>query len=110
MLPLHPVQGCARSLVLNVSSIVALFQFRYLALKCAPEQISVSSTSTTNPFAFEMLFRAQQVTHLPLPKIVQTKKDELKNDILKNLRTKGVGFSVPESTTQGPILLMVSEL
>ncbi|KAK0155231.1 hypothetical protein N1851_002422 [Merluccius polli] len=88
-----------------VSSIASLFQFKYLALKCAPEQISVSSTSTTNPSAFEMLFRAQQRTHLPPPKVVQTKKDELKDDILKNLRTREVGFSLPESTTQGSLLL-----
>ena len=56
-------------LTLPVSSIVALFQFRYLALMNAPEQISVSSTSTTNPSAFEMLSRAQQLTHLPQPKV-----------------------------------------
>ncbi|XP_054483050.1 uncharacterized protein LOC129115850 [Anoplopoma fimbria] len=91
----------------NVGSIASVFNFKYLALKCAPEQISVSSTSTTIPSAFEMLFRAQQRTHLPPPKVVglQTKKDELNNDILKNLRTRAVGFSLPESTTQGSLLL-----
>lgn len=97
-----------------VSNVMSLFQFKYLVLKCSPVPECVFSTAenrpTETPSAFVMLFRAQQLTHLPPPKVPLTKKDELRNDILKSLRTRRVGFSVPESTNQGSYLLTVSEL
>ena len=67
-----------------VSGVMSFFQFRYLALKCAqkPESLPSTAQSTPTPSTFEMLFHAQTLTHLPPPKVVQTKEDELNNDIL----------------------------
>ncbi|KAJ8375335.1 hypothetical protein SKAU_G00059150 [Synaphobranchus kaupii] len=90
----------------HAGGVLSIFQFKYLAMKCAPQPEPVPSTAQS-PSAFDMLFRAQQLKHLPPPKTIQNKKDELRNDILNNLRTRGVGFSLPESINQGAYLLTI---
>ena len=92
----------------SVCGVISVFHFKYLELKCAPEEPAVPSTSRP-PTAFAILLNAQQRTHLPPPKVAQNKKDELRNDITANLRTRGVGFSRDECTNQGSYLLTVSD-
>lgn len=92
----------------SVSAVVAAFDFKYFIFKCAPEPASASADAQKPHPAFDVLFKAQQHTHLPPAKVANNRKDELYNDILDRLRALGVGFSVPASREQGSQLLTVS--
>ena len=80
-----------------VCGVMSLFQFKYISFNCIPEEPEPSTSNTSHTSAFDLLFHAQQRNHLPQPKAVQTRKDELRNDLTANLKDRGVGFSRDES-------------
>merc|ERR1712212_784869 len=68
----------------QAGSVLAMFDFKYLALRCeeeASESEPSSSHASAPQSAFDRLFAAQHNVHLPTAKQAQNKKEELFNDV-----------------------------
>ena len=64
----------------QAGSVLAMFDFKYLALRCeeeASESEPSSSHASAPQSAFDRLFAAQRNVHLPTAKQAQNKKEEL---------------------------------